>query len=217
MILTLPRPILPGIITLLVVLATACAVAPSVETLRDTLWAARRAELDALRDWTVAGRMAVIDNQDGWHASLHWTQREDAYSMELIGPLGQGRIRIEGDQDQVRVRTADGQVFADVDPGRLLERAVGVRIPVEGLIYWIRGLPDPSQPSVLRGDQQGRLLRIEQDGWIIEYPGYMQVAHLQLPAQIRARRGELSFKLIVKDWDLPTRPRVTALPAREPG
>lgn len=193
------------------VLIAACAGISPVETLTDTRWAARQAKLSAINDWTLSGRIGVIENQKGWHASLYWNQQGQAYSIELIGPLGQGRLRIRGNEREVTVRTADGQVLSAPRPEQLLEETVGFRIPVDGLVYWIRGLPDPSQRRLLKGDQQGRLLRLEQNGWVIEYPRYMQVADLELPAQIRARRGDVQLKLVIKKWDLPPHALATVL------
>jgi outer membrane biogenesis lipoprotein LolB len=50
-------------------------------------------------------------------------------------------------------------------------KRLGVRLPVNGLRYWVRGLPEPgSTPG--QTDADGRLTRLEQNGWVIEYPAY---------------------------------------------
>lgn len=155
-----------------------------------------------MQDWSLTGRIGVTQAAEGWHGSVHWEQQGPYYAIDLIGPLGQGRTRIEGGGQGVVVRTADGQLLRAVDPQQLLEEAVGVRIPVEGLVYWVRGMPDPTRPSELTGDQQGRLIHLEQDGWMIDYSRYEPVAALELPTRIRARQGDLQVKLAVQDWNL---------------
>ena len=185
-----------------VVLLGACAVAPTAYPPGER-WEARRAVLTALQNWSLTGNMGVLTEQQGWHASFQWSQEGQGYQIDLIGPFGQGRVRIEGDAQEVRVRTADGQALTAADPEQLLADAVGVRIPVDGLSYWVRGLPDPRQPSVLADDGLGRLIRLEQGGWVVEYPRYMPVAALELPAQIRARKGDLSVKIVIQQWRLP--------------
>ncbi|MDQ2694522.1 MAG: outer membrane lipoprotein LolB, partial [Pseudomonadota bacterium] len=90
-------------------------------------WAERLAALSGLDHWTVEGRIAVNKAAEGWTASLLWTQRGVDYTIDLIGPLGQGRLRIQGDATGVQARTADGQLYRDDDPARLLERATGVQ------------------------------------------------------------------------------------------
>ncbi len=169
-------------------------------------WAARQSALNALQNWTLSGRIGITDNKDGkkngWHAGIRWIQQDRRYAIDLAGPLGQGRVAIRGNPQGIRVQTADGRILSAGDPDRLLEEVIGSPIPISGLLYWVRGLPDPVKPGVLAGDEQGYLTRLEQDGWIIEYPGYTQVAELHLPERILARQDELQVKLIIKQWNL---------------
>jgi outer membrane lipoprotein LolB len=162
----------------------------------------RREALQSLHDWRVIGRIGVTSEQEGWHAGLYWNQRGSAYAINLIGPLGQGRVRIWGDGRSVSVQTADGRVLSAADPEQLLAATMDMRLPVSGLIYWIRGLPDPNQQSELTGDKAGRLIRLEQNGWMIDYLRYEQIAGLELPTRIRARQNDLTVQLVVSRWDL---------------
>jgi outer membrane lipoprotein LolB len=192
------RHYLVGLIAL--VLLAGCAT--PVETATHPAWPARQRALAALRDWSVNGRLAVTTAQEGWHVSLYWVQQGPVYHIDLIGPLGQGRVRIQGDAQGVSLRTADGQFQRATDADELLTQAVGVRIPLNGLLYWMRGLPDPGQPGALALDEQGRLSRLEQDGWQIDYLDYMPVAPLELPRRIRATQGEIKVQVVVNDWSL---------------
>ena len=186
----------------LTALALLAGCATPVETATHPAWPARQRALGALRDWSVNGRLAVTTAQEGWHVSLHWVQQGPVYHIDLIGPLGQGRVRIQGDAQGVALRTADGQIQRATDADELLARAVGVRIPLSGLLYWVRGLPDPDRPSSLALDEQGRLSRLEQGGWHIDYLDYMPVAPLELPRRIRATQGEIKVQVIVNEWSL---------------
>ncbi len=181
---------------------SACATTSSVDSLANTPWSLRREALQNLHDWRATGRIGVTNEQEGWHASLYWSQQGPAYAINLIGPLGQGRVRIWGDAHSVSVQTADGRVLSATDPEQLLAATMDMRIPVSGLIYWIRGLPDPNQQSELTGDNAGRLIRLEQNGWIIDYLRYEKVADLELPTRIRARQNGLNVQLVVNEWNL---------------
>ncbi len=79
-----------------------------------------------------------------------------------------------------------------------------MRLPVNGLRYWVRGLPEPGSTPVLQTDASGRLTRLEQNGWIIEYPAYAptSILNLDLPERIVARRPDLSVKLVIEQWKL---------------
>ena len=151
------------------VLLTGCAVAPTTSPEATKAWTARQSALQNLTQWNAAGRIGVVNGPDGWHAGFQWAQQDSGYRIDLIGPLGQGRIRVEGNEQAVRIQTADGQTQTAPDPDALLEQAVGARLPVTGLRYWIRGLPEPGPSPTLQTDAEGRLTRLEQNGWIIEY------------------------------------------------
>ncbi|MBL8258518.1 MAG: outer membrane lipoprotein LolB [Candidatus Competibacteraceae bacterium] len=179
-----------------------CAVLPAPTADSQNAWTARQQELMRLTRWQAAGRIGVVNGQDGWHANFQWAQREQDYRIDLIGPLGQGRVLIEGDDRQVSIQTQDGQSQTASDPDSLLEQAIGVRLPVEGLRYWIRGVPEPGPVAASQTDRNGRLLRLEQQGWIIEYPDYAPASPTLLPARIVARRQDLSVKLVIDRWTL---------------
>ena len=169
------------------------------------VWQARVVALKQKQAWSVKGRVAVNDAGQGWQASVYWQQRADQYDIELIGPLGQGRVLIEGDKQGVSMTTARGVIRA-ADPDALLAQTTGQErlLPVSGLRYWIRALPVPDkaltkQPTI---DSQGRLLRLEQNGWAIEYPNYLQVDGLLLPRRIVAQQQGVKVKLILPQWTL---------------
>jgi outer membrane lipoprotein LolB len=186
----------------LVGLLGGCATLPEPDPADQDAWAARQSALAALTDWQASGRIGVVSGQDGWHASFQWAQRGADYRIDLIGPLGQGRVVIQGDARMASVQTQDGQQWTAPDAEVLLERALGVRLPVNGLRYWARGLPEPGPTPTFQTDAEVRLTRLEQNGWIIEYPVYASVAALDLPARIIARRPDLSIRLVIEQWSL---------------
>ena len=189
---------------LLVVLAAGCAVVPPASPTAPDAWAARQSTLARLTQWQADGRIGVVNGQDGWHASFQWAQQDPTYRIDIIGPLGQGRITIQGDEHEVSIQTQDGQRSTAPDPDLLLEQTLGLRLPVTGLRYWVRGLPAPGPTPVLQTDTHGRLTRLEQNGWVIEYLIYAptSIADLELPERVIAQHGELNIKLVIQQWTL---------------
>ncbi|MDS4032314.1 MAG: lipoprotein insertase outer membrane protein LolB [Candidatus Contendobacter sp.] len=181
-----------------------CATPSSIPSTAQGAWTARQATLAHLTTWRADGRIGVVSGQDGWHASFQWSQQDSGYHIDLSGPLGQGRVVVESDGAWVRIQTQDGRNWTAPDADDLLEQALGVRLPVNGLRYWARGLPEPGSPPVLQTDASGRLTRLEQQGWVIEYPAYTPTSrlNLDLPERIIARRQDLSVKLVIEQWTL---------------
>lgn len=179
-----------------------CATPPIGSSNDDPAWAARQQALARLNRWQAVGRIGVVSGQEGWHTHFQWTQDGEDYRIDLIGPLGQGRVLIQGNADEVRIQTQDGQQRTAPDPDSLVEQTLGVRLPVSGLRYWIRGLPTPEEATTLQTDADHRLTRLEQSGWVIDYPAYTAPAPPGLPERIVARRQDLNVKFVIERWTL---------------
>ena len=199
---TLLRPAL--FLAVLIALLSGCAIPPATSPEAAAAWTARQNRLARISTWQADGRIGVVSGQDGWHANFQWAQQDSGYRIDLIGPLGQGRVIVESNGTEARVQTQDGQSWTAPDADALLEQSLGVRLPVNGLRYWARGLPEPGSTPTLQTDAQGRLTRLEQNGWVIEYPAYAptSVLNLDLPERIVARRQDLSVKLVIEQWTL---------------
>jgi outer membrane lipoprotein LolB len=201
-----PHPLFHAALLAAVLIASlfGCAIPPATSPQAAAAWAARQNRLARLTTWQVDGRIGVVSGQEGWHAGFQWAQQDAGYRIALIGPLGQGRVVVESDGQEARVQTQGGQNWTAPDADALLEQSLGVRLPVNGLRYWARGLPEPGSTPTLQTDAQGRLIRLEQNGWVIEYPAYAPTSlpNLDLPERIVARRQDLSVKLVIEQWTL---------------
>lgn len=193
---------LPLILVLL--LAGGCATRPPVrETVAESVWLAHRTTLETLTDWQVQGRVAIRRGEDGWNASFDWRQRRDSYRIRLRGPFGQGGIELHGDNLGVWMRRSDEPPVYARSVEDLLAQEIGWRLPVLGLVDWLRGLPVATQPATLDWDQEGRLQFLQQDGWRIDYPRYRDVGARQLPDKLRLTRDQLHVKLVIDQWQVP--------------
>lgn len=153
--------------------------------------------------WQAQGRLAAIRPHEAWHASFDWQQEGAAYRIELQGPLGQGAARIEGSEQQVSIRLADGQTQTSADPEELLARQLGWRTPISALRYWMAGQPQPGLPwSDARTDDAGRWLSFRQADWLIEYTDYHDAATGALPRRLRLEQDDLSVRILVSGWRL---------------
>jgi outer membrane lipoprotein LolB len=56
----------------------------------------------------------------------------------------------------------------------------------------------------LETDSEGRLTRLEQNGWIIQYLIYAptSIPGLDLPERVIAQHQDLSVKLVIEQWTL---------------
>ena len=180
---------------LLAVLSLAgCATTPVLESSQSA------AALDA---WQLMGRVSLTRGEEGWHASLNWQQQGDHFYLKISGPLGQGGFQLNGDDRGVVLVDADGKTFAAEDADVLLAQVTDWQLPVMGLRYWIRGLPAPGAGEAQSSkDDSGRLNRLVQSGWTINYNRYQIVDDISLPDKLQLLRDDIAVRIVVDKWEL---------------
>ena len=168
-------------------------------------WDVTRPELQAREHFALKGRVAVAAGKDGFNATLHWTQNGTRSQVSLEGPLGAGGVQITADGANLSIVNSHGDRL-DSDAARAeLVAKLGFDPPLSSLRYWILGVPDPAMPSKETVDsQQQRLQGLEQDGWQIDYGGYMAgsagAGSAALPAKMTVQRSGVRVRLVVDGW-----------------
>ncbi len=155
-------------------------------------------ELDA---WVLEGRVAMTDGQNSWQSSITWEQRGAGYRIDLVGALGQGQIRIRGDEQGVVLHQGEHSFHAE-EADQLLAEATGLSLPISGLRYWLLGLATPDTPVTPVTDAQGRTRQLQQAGWLIHYLNYIQVDEFDLPQRLRAVYEPFTVQLFIRQWTL---------------
>ena len=84
----------------------------------------------------------------------------------------------------------------------LVQDRIGWAVPVDALVWWVRGLEAPGSVDTAEFDADGRLLRLEQHGWEIEFTRYRAFGSESLPAKLEARRDAYRVKLAFGRWQL---------------
>ncbi len=192
------------LLPLLLLLSACQPLAPRVEGPADLeAWQARQAWVREITDWSLEGRAAIAAGNDGWNASIDWVQLGEHLSLKFSGPLGVGSASIEGTPEAVEVLTGDGERFFTRDPEADLYWQLGWIAPIAHMPYWVRGIPGPGEVGLLEIDAAGRLLRMEQDGWEVEYDTYRLLeGDRALPRKLEMRRGDVRIRLVVSQWKL---------------
>ncbi len=159
-------------------------------------------ELSRIRGWTLHGTLAARPaGGDASRVTLRWSQSPDSYLMRFMGPLGVGLFEVEGSASAVAAKFPDGRRTSAVSPEALLEQEIGWSVPLQGLRYWIVGLPAPDgTPSQVELDDRGRLARLEQAGWTVVYERYGALDGLPLPERIRFSNASVDATVIVRRW-----------------
>ena len=101
--------------------------------------------------------------------------RGDHQRLELASPLGTMVARIDVEPSGARATGAQMQDVRGADADALTEQLLGWRLPVTGLSDWIEGRPVAGRPALV-DRENGRIVAIEQDGWIIRLPEVFDIS-----------------------------------------
>jgi outer membrane lipoprotein LolB len=183
-------------------LLSACATqTPLTEKTKEQNWKSNKAELEKIHSWTLQGRIAVQMEKQSGSASLQWKQDDEEYLIRIIGPFGKGTIELNGNKQGVSLRDANDQLQHAKDAETLLKSYLGWYVPINGLHYWIRGLPNPEQSiETMVLDENSRISALSQAGWQVSYGAYMKVDMPYLPRKLEIRNQGLKVKLTVRKW-----------------
>jgi outer membrane lipoprotein LolB len=148
------------------------------------------------------GRISVRTPNQSYSGTLSWTRKAGEDTLLLSGPLGQGAAEIHRRNGQVRLKTADGSQIDEGSDEQLMERMLGVRLPLDGMVYWFSGLPRPGAEFQAGVDPQGRIGSLDQDGWHLEYSNFRRYGDSWRPGRIVAKQGaSLEFRFVLDGWE----------------
>jgi outer membrane lipoprotein LolB len=167
-------------------------------------WAARSARLAQLDQWELSGKLAVRQPSDSGTAIInHWIQDGEAYDLALSSSfLGMGSTTLRGVPGFIELTLANGETYRSSEPEALVAAATGWQLPLDDLVWWIRGLPSPASDYRLLFEEQGRLAMIRQAGWEIRYDRWQPFLadYPELPARITALKDDKRVRVVISDW-----------------
>jgi len=195
----------------LVLLLAGCAGQPVREAppvAADAAWqtqAAREAALVEDADWSLAGRVALANGDRGGSGRLEWRQAGEQAVVSLAAPITRQSWRLSAGPGGATLEGLEGGTRQGPDATALLLASTGWQIPVAALPHWLRGARAPALgEATLAFGPDGRLARMEQGGWTVEFTHWGLpdgAPGVALPHRLEASRGDARVRLVVDAWD----------------
>ena len=150
--------------------------------------------------FALEGRVAVRYGDESLSGRIAWTHEASRDDIALASPLGNQVARIERDLGGVRLTDANQQSVNAADAESLTEQRLGWRLPLAHLADWARARPGPG--AVVERDAAGRPMRVDEDGWRVEFAYEDDSARLPKRLFLSYARGErpLEIRLVVDRW-----------------
>ncbi|HTD29054.1 MAG TPA: lipoprotein insertase outer membrane protein LolB [Xanthomonadaceae bacterium] len=189
---------------LLMLVLTAC-VPPPVRRAPDAALlqaqAAREAALATHLDWSLSGRIAISNGEDGGSGRIDWKQHGSDFDIRLSAPVTRQSWRLVREGDRVRLEGLEGGTREGTDAQSMLYDALGWRVPVDSLAAWARGARANSDRAQLRFGDDGLPSLLTEDDWSVEYLAWVAAGDPPRPQKVFATQGEAKLRLFVDHWD----------------
>lgn len=178
--------------------------------------AQHQANLALIREFSLDGRIGVQADGRGFSGEMHWQHSHQYNNIELYSPLGSKVAGIENNADGVTLTSSDGNTVTSSDVESLTEQTMGWRLPARYLEDWVLGRATDAPIDSATWDESGRLNKLNQDGWEIQYAAYQDSNGYQLPSKLNLRNAKLTLKLVIDHWQTVMPSTSTAFKAGPP-
>jgi outer membrane lipoprotein LolB len=191
----------------LISLLFACVSPPPLPQIKSS--EQHQAQLAALQNWQIEGRLGFKSPEKKFSASLNWSQETDNYELKLSSVLGTSLLEMRGQSAHHQLEV-DGKDYQDSDPGQLIWRITGWQIPVAHFPKWIKG--QISSNDKLLTSPQGWVEQIQPQclacsAWLITYGNYQLLDkdagdQLWLPHKIVLKNSDTKNTIIIRvdEW-----------------
>lgn len=184
---------------LLLAVLAGCAPAQRPDTPQD--WVARNNHVASVSGWKLDGRIGLQLEDRGFNGVLNWQQTGEEMVLNFHGPLGAGAFRVTGTPGALVLESGDGETYLFDDPEGALSAQLGWGVPLDALRFWIVGLPHPGNEFRQLFGDDGRLVALEQLGWLVEYQRYQDAEGWQMPRKMSlVKEPDLRVRLVISRW-----------------
>jgi len=149
----------------------------------------------------VSGRMSLRHGSEALAASFRWHHEANRDVLDLASPTGQTVARLRGAPGVATLETSDGHVETAADWTGLAVRSGGWALPVDGLAFWIQGLPRSGAPFTVEPGTGTNPGVLRQDGWTIVYLAFAPDAEgAPRPARLSLSYPDVDLRLAIDAW-----------------
>jgi outer membrane lipoprotein LolB len=147
------------------------------------------------------GRVAVNYDGRAFSSGVRWQHEAASDEIWLLTPVGQTIAHIAATPSGATLTGADRKQIEADDVESLTRRGLGWELPLSRLAWWVKGeiVPGGLIGEVAR-DNQGRLARLVQDGWLIGFVYREQGDSSHLPQRLDLTHEGHHIRLVIDNW-----------------
>jgi outer membrane lipoprotein LolB len=154
----------------------------------------------------LTGRVNVRVESKAYPGRIHWQHAPDADDVWLYSPVGSTVARMRQDASGALLITSDGKEYRAEDIKLLAREVLGWDLPLDGLQYWVRGLPWPALDAAQQEyDADGRPKFLSQGDWQVAYLDWSPAGVSGLPSKLDLSGQGMRLRLVIEKWKVEGR------------
>lgn len=154
-----------------------------------------------IHQFSIKGRLGVMTSPKGFSGRLAWQHTAKNDHIDVFSPLGGKVAYITKAPEIVTLTNNKGEEVSAQDAETLTKKTLGFSLPLSGLSHWVLGKPsDAGLVNYVTWDNDGRIIKMKQNGWDITYKDYSMQEGYFLPRKVTLRTDTLIIKLIAEEW-----------------
>ncbi len=167
----------------------------------------RNKQVSQLNNWTIAGKIAFINNEQRQSATLHWQQNaiDKTESLNLSTLFGIKVLELTRQHGKVTLEV-DGQHYQTENLDQLIYALTGLNFPSRAMSHWLKGLAflptDKVSYHVKTRLPESLSSRYNNKNWLIKYSKYHHIGPFQLAKQLTISQGDLRIKIVIHSWKI---------------
>jgi outer membrane lipoprotein LolB len=153
-----------------------------------------------LQSFELNGRVNVRAERAAYPGRIRWQHAPERDEVWLYSPIGTAIAHMRQDPGGATLATSDGKEYRAAHVTELARSVLGYDLPLDGMQYWVRGLPWPALDNMREDDPSGRPKQIQQGGWKVVYLDWEPAGATGLPSKLDLAGEGLRMRLVVDQW-----------------
>ena len=150
---------------------------------------------DMAGDVVLTGRIKITQTDQSSTFSFRWSQTERGFDAYFWGVMGAGTTRLFGDAETLSIEGRDVRTSGPAE--EILQEQLGWSLPVELLLWWVRGVPDRRLVvSEVERDAAGVVTGFRQAGWRLWFENFDASGRY---GRMLAQRGDVEVLVVVRE------------------
>tara|TARA_B100000686_G_scaffold132216_1_gene139152 strand:+ start:5628 stop:6302 length:675 start_codon:yes stop_codon:yes gene_type:complete len=153
-------------------------------------------------NFELIGRVLAQGKDRVFTGGVRWSHANTDDNIQLLSPFGQTLVEINSNKDSASLTTSKNKTYRASNVEELTKQVMGWQLPILGLQYWVHGVNSPKTGSEVDWDENGQIIEIRQDGWIITYTDHYssQLIQTSSPRILVLERSDIKIKLVIDNW-----------------